>query len=315
MNNIKWVAALTLVLGYVAAQTTTAVFGGNGEDEKATLRPLGIEESSRTNWQPATIETKLPAAFTATRPNLISRADSLQPVFDTLCLSGRPLRVFHLGDSHVAGKDYPQAVRQTLEQAWGKAPSDSLGSGVHFTFEGKNGATTVHFATAEHISRIAAHKPDLLILSFGTNECHSLKYNEGQHREQLAAFFTMLHQACPQTVVLLTTPPGACLKQRTVKQIKGRNVVRHVNSSNPMSTRCAAELENFGLENGLAVWDLNSIGGGKDAVNNWLNAGMFRPDRIHFTPEGYQLQGHLLGEAILAAYNDYLSLGSGGSAH
>ena len=31
-----------------------------------------------------------------------------------------------------------------------------------------------------------------------------------------------------------------------------------------------------------------------------------RPDRIHFTPEGYTLQGRLLGEAILSAYNQYL---------
>lgn len=73
-----------------------------------------------------------------------------------------------------------------------------------------------------------------------------------------------------------------------------------------MSVRCAAELESFGEEHGLPVWDLNTIAGGDDAQRNWKSASLMRPDRIHFTPEGYTLQGRLLGEAILSAYNQYL---------
>ena len=65
-----------------------------------------------------------------------------------------------------------------------------------------------------------------------------------------------------------------------------------------LSLPSAAELESFGTAHGLAVWDLNSIAGGKAAVTNWQGAGMMRPDRIHFTPAGYQLHGKMLGEAI-----------------
>ena len=111
---------------------------------------------------------------------------------------------------------------------------------------------------------------------------------------------------------MMTTPPGDYLTTRSVKYVrrgsgrKRRKVTRSVSRVNPMSVRCAAELESFGEEHGLPVWDLNTIAGGDDAQHNWKSASLMRPDRIHFTPEGYTLQGRLLGEAILSAYNQYL---------
>lgn len=64
----------------------------------------------------------------------------------------------------------------------------------------------------------------------------------------------------------------------------------------------------FAADNGLALWDLYDIAGGQErACRNWTAANMFQRDRIHFTQEGYVLQGLLLHEAFIKAYNDYVA--------
>ena len=37
-------------------------------------------------------------------------------------------------------------------------------------------------------------------------------------------------------------------------------------------------------------------------MDRWLSAGLARPDRIHFTPEGYTILGNLLFNALMDAY-------------
>lgn len=66
----------------------------------------------------------------------------------------------------------------------------------------------------------------------------------------------------------------------------------------------------FARENGLAVWDLYDIVGGKErACLNWNAAHFYQRDKIHFTREGYIVQGLLLHEAFIKAYNDYVATG------
>ncbi len=315
---IKRVVIVTFALGYLVS----AVMAGSESraaqkiTSPSVLQPVTEAVNKRdalsSRWQVADVDSSMPNYFDNSQKNVINRAGVLTRVFDVLCRSGRPLRVLQLGDSHVAGGSYPQAIRNTLEQAWGRADNDSVGTGVYFRYQGSNGAAPQRFATKAKMAQVAVARPDLIILSFGTNECHGMGYNEELHRVQLEDFYEMLVETCPDAVILVTTPPGDYLSTRSVRYIrrgrgrKSRRVVSTVSRVNPMSVRCAAELEDFGTDHGLPVWDLNTIAGGSTAVKNWTAAHLMRPDRIHFTPEGYTLQGRLLGEAILTAYNHYL---------
>lgn len=309
IRNIRWAVIIILAVGY-AIGTATAETDKNSRDHSTGVHDARTTLSAR--WKKAETGNSLPTSFRDKQPNTINRADALYRAFDILCLSGRPLRILQLGDSHVAAGSYPAAVRKTLEEAWGKAENDTTGQGVVYSFMARNGATASQFANRERMEKIAAARPDLIILSFGTNECHGMGYREELHRTQLEDFYDMLSETCPNAVIMMTTPPGDYLTTRStrfVRNRKGRKSRKVVHSSsrvNPMSARCAGELESFGEEHGLAVWNLNGIAGGPVAVRNWTAAKMMRPDRIHFTPEGYQLHGRLLGEAILGAYNDYL---------
>ena len=264
-------------------------------------------------WTSVDVKASLPKSFRARKTNVITRSDSLQSVFDTLCHSGRPLRVLHLGDSHVAGKTFPQTVKAQLEAAWGSSEDDSTGRGIHYSYMAKNGATAMNFLTDARLLLVEEKQPDLIILSFGTNECHGMGYREEQHLQELSDVVDRLRSHCPEAVVLLTTPPGDYLVTRRVtypvnkKTGKKQRVVRRYKKPNPMTARCATLLDKYGAEQGFAVWNLNAITGGPTAVHNWIAAHMMRNDRIHFTPAGYELQGKLFSEALLSAYNDYIN--------
>ena len=67
--------------------------------------------------------------------------------------------------------------------------------------------------------------------------------------------------------------------------------------------------QEFAETNHLALWDMYHIVGGEDrACRNWLSADMYQRDRIHFTVAGYTLQGLLLHEALIKAYNTYVAI-------
>ena len=58
----------------------------------------------------------------------------------------------------------------------------------------------------------------------------------------------------------------------------------------------------------LPVWDLyNLAGGARSACANWRTNRLMQRDQVHFTHQGYTIQGNLLGEALLKAFNDYVA--------
>lgn len=250
----------------------------------------------------------MPASFKKTQDNIIDQPQLIQQAAFILADGQRPLRVLHIGDSHVAGKTFPLAVKETLTRCLGQAKSASEGLGVWFNFIGKNGATSSTLLTEKYMTDFAEKCPDLIIVSLGTNEAHSMNYREDLHEKQLDEFFTRLREACPNAAILLTTPPGDYLSssyvsyKQTSRSRRNLRQVRYAKRPNPMSARCASFLADYGHGNHMAVWDMFTICGGEDAAQaNWTGNGLMRPDRIHFQPKGYEIQGHLLGEAIVRA--------------
>ena len=53
-------------------------------------------------------------------------------------------------------------------------------------------------------------------------------------------------------------------------------------------------------EYGGAVWDLYGIMGEAHSIEKWRDAGLAKPDRLHFTDAGYELLGDLFVQALMA---------------
>ena len=196
------------------------------------------------------------------------------------------LRVLHVGDSHIRGHILPRTAGDSLQLAVNQ---------LTYTDMGINGATCETFSSPQHISEICQEHPDLLILSFGTNESHNRGYNATRHYQQMQEFVRMLRTALPGVPILMTTPPGS---------YQGR---RRAYSLNPRTAIAVQTIHRFANDNGIAVWDLfNICGGGRRACLNWQSAKMMRPDHVHYTVEGYIFQGQLLYQALIKAYNEYV---------
>ncbi|MEL6194349.1 MAG: peptidoglycan-binding protein, partial [Bacteroidota bacterium] len=56
---------------------------------------------------------------------------------------------------------------------------------------------------------------------------------------------------------------------------------------------------------GFSTWDLYYIMGGAGSIKTWYQESLAQGDRLHFTRKGYHLQGNLLFDAIIAAYEGY----------
>lgn len=109
----------------------------------------------------------------------------------------------------------------------------------------------------------------------------------------------MLRDSLPSVPLLMTTPPGSYDSFR-----KSR---RRTYSINPRTAIAVETMRRFADDNGLAVWDMyEAVGGRQRACPNWQEAGLMRPDHVHYLPEGYVLQGELFYQALLKAYNDYV---------
>ena len=239
----------------------------------------------------------LPQSFRNVKSNeIVDSTDVLEPVMKQLQemrldMEVDTFRILHIGDSHVRGHIYPQSAGLVLTQEF---------HSLHYYDMGVNGATCLTFTHPARISAIVEAKPSLLILSFGTNESHGKGYKTNVHYNQMHELIELLKDSLPGVPMLLTSPPGSFERRRLSRR-------RSTYSPNPRTIMAAKTIREYASRNGLAFWDLYAVVGGEQwACKNWAGAKLMRPDHVHYLPEGYTLQGKLLAQAIIKAYNNYV---------
>ena len=239
----------------------------------------------------------LPPSFRNVKSNeIVDSTDVLEPVMKQLQemrldMEVDTFRILHIGDSHVRGHIYPQSAGLVLTQEF---------HSLLYYDMGVNGATCLTFTHPARISAIVEAKPSLLILSFGTNESHGKGYKTNVHYNQMHELIELLKDSLPGVPMLLTSPPGSFERRRLSRR-------RSTYSPNPRTIMAAKTIREYASRNGLAFWDLYAVVGGEQwACKNWDGAKLMRPDHVHYLPEGYTLQGKLLAQAIIKAYNNYV---------
>ena len=168
-------------------------------------------------------------------------------------------------------------------------------SGILYHAVGINGAMYVNYTDSAYIAQLALLKPDLLIVSMGTNETFGRRFRAEEFAMQVKAFLSLVKAQMPQAAILLTTPPE-CYKRVTVNK-------KRVFQRNTNTEKAAETLVRVAKEEGIACWDLFSATGGKNSCRKWLHDNLLRRDRIHFTQAGYEEQATLLFRALMNEYN------------
>lgn len=304
---------------YIACLTALVAMPGYAQDVLPECpkpdkhsSPVYPSHEMKQLMQFVSVDSPMPAVFRNTTENeLTDPAGSLHPFWEKLGALDRPLRIVHIGDSHVRGHVFPYVMRCCLEDDFGSKAVENIpvtyqtsgiaretgSNGVVYHILGVNGATCQSFSTPEHIRQIADLHPDLVILSFGTNEAHGRRYNASEHTAAMNYLIAELKTSCPDVAFLMTTPPGAYVRNGR----RGKII-------NPRTPLVVENELKFAREHGIAIWDMYDIVGGKQrACLNWNAAKMYQRDKIHFTHEGYTLQGLLLHEAFIKAYNHYVA--------
>jgi len=249
---------------------------------------IGMEAQS-TKW------TQFPTSFKHTQKNVLKGGEYLDSALMKAVDSTSTIRIMHIGDSHVRGKAFPNAVEASLRTAF---------HNMYWAFYGINGAWASRFSEYDMIDKVKAENPDIVIISFGTNESHAPAYNEEQHTNELMTLICRLEAVCPNVKFILTTPPGSYLRSKAGRvKVRGRYRTNYSHARNERTGRVAKNIVDFAKTNHIACWDIYNIAGGDlYASTNWRDANLMNTDFIHYNVNGYSLMGKLLAEAIIQDY-------------
>jgi lysophospholipase L1-like esterase len=163
--------------------------------------------------------------------------------------------------------------------------------GILYHTIGANGATFDSYNSASlFMEQLPYLNPDLIIISLGTNESYSSKFDAAAFVSQLHTFMRGIQATSKPCSILLTTPSDNC------KLKKGKVF------PNNKPQMIGDSLKSFAQRNTYALWDLYEIMGGAGSMKQWKKQGLSAADHVHFTRKGYELQGHLLFEALINAY-------------
>ena len=186
-----------------------------------------------------------------------------------------------------AKKTSPQQKTLTLD---GISIENEL-SGILYHTIGVNGAKYMDFARAKYFARqVADLEPDLVILSFGTNESQGAT-EPGYMRRTMDLLTKQILESSPSTRIMLTTPADSYLRGRGV---------------NPHMAETSETIRKYAAEKGFALWDLFQFSGGENSSNLWKSHNLMTSDSVHYTKSGYALQGKLLYQSLMKGYNGYV---------
>ncbi len=186
-----------------------------------------------------------------------------------------------------AKKSNPKEKTLTLD---GVSIENEL-SGVLYHSIGVNGAKFMDFARAKYFARqVADLEPDMVILSFGTNESQGTT-ETNYMRRTMEMLTSQILERSPSTRILLTTPADSYLRGKGV---------------NPHMANTSEVIRQFAREKGFALWDLYNFTGGENSSLLWKSNGLMTSDSVHYTKVGYILQGKLLYQSLIKGYNGFV---------
>jgi lysophospholipase L1-like esterase len=141
-------------------------------------------------------------------------------------------------------------------------------------------------------------QPDLLILSYGTNEAFDTKFDTEAYRSDLHQTIRQLRTAAPHAVILLVGAPNAGKKTGYGEHMGCKYDLPIALHAVQTIQRQVAEEER------LMYWDWAAAMGGVCAMQQFTetNPPLARPDLIHFTEEGYARSGKSLFNALMDSY-------------
>ncbi|MFA7615850.1 MAG: GDSL-type esterase/lipase family protein [Weeksellaceae bacterium] len=164
--------------------------------------------------------------------------------------------------------------------------------GILYHSIGVNGAKFIDYNKYPlFFDQLADLKPDLIIISLGTNTAFDKEdYSVLDFENHINEFFINLKSRNIDAPMLVTTPPPA---------------LRSKSEQNPKVPEFGDDLIRRSEQLNYAVWDLYRFLGGYENSQRLISEELWSEDRIHFSEKGYKQQGAALADAIINSYREY----------
>ncbi len=166
--------------------------------------------------------------------------------------------------------------------------------GVEYTSIGVNGGSFSYYKRCRYFDdQLLLYKPDLFIVSVGTNDAYHPDFNPKQYKEYYTDLIKLIQKANPDCAVLLTVPNDSYYKKKI---------------PNPRTRIAQKIIYEVAKEQKMAVWDFYEIMGGFNSSQSWYTNKLMPRDRIHFTVMGYRIKADLLLQALANSWEKELQL-------
>ena len=152
-------------------------------------------------------------------------------------------------------------------------------------------AKYMDYARAKYFGQqVGELKPDLVIVSMGTNEAQGHTDPAYLYRA-IEMMVNAVLEHSPGSFILLTTPADSYLRGK---------------GFNPNLADVSEVIRQFAQDKGFALWDLYKFSGGLKSAADWKSKGLMSSDSVHYSKAGYAVQGKLLYQSLVKAYNGYV---------
>lgn len=178
---------------------------------------------------------------------------------------------------------------------------DALNPGVTVDALGIVGAmqrVTLRWQQEAVSDQLRWRQPDLIVLAYGTNEAFDPKPDWDAYYQDLKNSIRLLRQKAPSAAILMIgapdsarrTGPGDYVGCR-FRQPTGLNNVKTIQKQ-------------VAVEEKILFWDWMAAMGGTCAIQRYASATppLAGQDLIHFTQDGYEMNGEAFYEALMQAY-------------
>lgn len=125
-------------------------------------------------------------------------------------------------------------------------------------------------------------KPDLLLVTLGTNDSYYQKLDTLDFGRSLRDFVRETRRLSPQTELILMTTPDT----------------RYLGQNPPYLAYINRQIKSCSRELNVPYWDWYEVMGGENSILNWENSPYCNGDYLHFTREAYHLFGQAFVEAL-----------------
>ena len=149
---------------------------------------------------------------------------------------------------------------------------------------GVNGATAQSYQKCELFSSQLKHiKPDLIIISLGTNEAFSDDFTQIENEFIVKDLLYQIKDISKESTIILAVPGDHYKNELTNTNI---SLIRE-------------NLIKIQTELHTGIWDFYTVMGGENSIIQWYEKNLTAKDKLHFNRKGYEVQGELFVDAFL----------------